>query len=122
MAVPMLTYGSEIWTIKKQEAKIESAETKFLRSVAGYTRKDQITNTKIREKLNIFNLNAKIIKSRSQWKHQMQRMEDRQIPKKILTYIPKRKRNIGCPQLDGGISILFKRTEQTKYGLIHENN
>jgi hypothetical protein len=32
---------------KKQEAKIENAEIKFLRSVAGYTRKDQIRNTKI---------------------------------------------------------------------------
>jgi hypothetical protein len=38
---------------------------KFFRSVAGYTRKDQKRNTKIREELNIFNLNAKIIKSKS---------------------------------------------------------
>jgi hypothetical protein len=63
--VPTLTYGSEIRTItKKQEAKIETAELKFL-SVAGFTRKGQIRNTKIREELNIVNLNAKIIKSRS---------------------------------------------------------
>jgi hypothetical protein len=39
-AVPTLAYGSEIWTTtEKQEAKIETAEMKFLRSVAGYTRK-----------------------------------------------------------------------------------
>jgi hypothetical protein len=62
---------------KKQEAKTETAEMKFLRSVAGYIRKDQIENTKIREELNIFNLNAKSIKSRSQWKNHVQRMEDR---------------------------------------------
>jgi hypothetical protein len=55
-AVPALTYGSEIWAItKKQEGKIETAEMKFLRSVAGYTRKGQIRNTTIREELNIFN-------------------------------------------------------------------
>jgi hypothetical protein len=41
---------------------------KFLRSAEGYAREDNIRNTKIREELNIFNLNAKIIKSRSQWK------------------------------------------------------
>jgi hypothetical protein len=36
-AVLVLTYGSEIWTIKKkQEVKIETAGMKFLRSVAGY--------------------------------------------------------------------------------------
>jgi hypothetical protein len=36
---------------------------KFLSGVAGYTRKYQIRNTKIKEELIIFNLNAKIIKS-----------------------------------------------------------
>jgi hypothetical protein len=36
--------------------KIEAAEIKFLWSVAGYTRKDQIGNTKIMKELNIFNL------------------------------------------------------------------
>jgi hypothetical protein len=98
MAVPTITYGSEIWSIKKQAAKIETAEMKFLSIVAGNTRKVQIS-TKIREELNILNLNAKIIKSRSQWKYHVPRMEDRRIPKKILTSNPKRKRKIGYPQL-----------------------
>jgi hypothetical protein len=49
---------------------------KFLRSVAGDTRKDQIRKTKSMEELNIFNLNAKIL--------QVQRMEYMQILKKIL--------------------------------------
>jgi hypothetical protein len=40
---------------------------KFFRSVAGYTRKDQTGNTKIREELNILNLNNKILISRSKW-------------------------------------------------------
>jgi hypothetical protein len=79
----------------------------------------QIRNTKIREELNIFNLNYKIIKSRSQWKYPVQRMEDRRTPKKIITYTPRRRRKIGRPQLNRGTSILFKRTEQTTHGLIH---
>jgi hypothetical protein len=57
---------------------------KVLSSAAGYTWKDQLRNTKIREELNIFNLNDKIIKSRSQYKYRVKRMEDRRIPKKIL--------------------------------------
>jgi hypothetical protein len=72
---------------------------KVLTSIAGYTRKDQIRNTKIREDLNILNINNKILKSRSQWKYHVQRMEDRRILKKIPTYNPKRKGNIGRPQL-----------------------
>jgi hypothetical protein len=54
MSVPVLTCRSEIWTVtKKHEAKNETAEMKFLRSVAGYTRKDQIRNTAISEELHM---------------------------------------------------------------------
>jgi hypothetical protein len=45
------------------KAEIEIAEIKFLSGVSGYTGKYQIRNTKIKEELIIFNLNAKILKS-----------------------------------------------------------
>jgi hypothetical protein len=48
MAVPVVLYGSEIWKGGKQEGKNLNAEIMFLRSVAGYTREDQIINIKIR--------------------------------------------------------------------------
>jgi hypothetical protein len=38
---------------KKQKTKTGTAEIKFLRNVAGCRSKDQITNTKIMEELNI---------------------------------------------------------------------
>jgi hypothetical protein len=48
MAVPVFTYEFEISTVaKRQEAKFETAETKFLRNVAGCTRKGQIESTKL---------------------------------------------------------------------------
>jgi hypothetical protein len=64
MAVPPLTYGSEISTIYIKEAKIETAEMEFSKCVADYARKDEIRTerTKIREELNIFILNNKILK------------------------------------------------------------
>jgi hypothetical protein len=70
-----------------------------LRSVAGYKRIDKIRNSKIREELNILNLNYKIINFKSQWQNYVLRMEDGRIPKKILTYNPKGRRDIGRPQL-----------------------
>jgi hypothetical protein len=98
MAVP--TYGSEIWTLtQKQEARIETAEMTFLKNVAGYKMTDQIRNSKIREKLNIFNSNDEILHFRSLWKNHVLRMEKGRIPKKILTYNPRRRRGIGRPQL-----------------------
>jgi hypothetical protein len=41
----------------------------FLRSVKGYTRKDQIRKTKIMQEPNVSNLSNKILKSGSWWKY-----------------------------------------------------
>jgi hypothetical protein len=57
MAVPMLSYVSENWTINRSDKKkIESAEMKFLHSVAGYTLLDQKRSTDIRSELKILNV------------------------------------------------------------------
>ena len=38
MAVPVLMYGSENWSLKRSDKrKIEAAEMRFLRLMAGYT-------------------------------------------------------------------------------------
>jgi hypothetical protein len=61
MAVPMLTYASENWTINRSDRKkVESVEMTFLRSVAGYTLLDQKRSTDIRSELKIFNLTERI--------------------------------------------------------------
>jgi hypothetical protein len=62
---------------------------KFLRSVAGYTWKDHIRNTKSREQPNIFNLINSIPKYRSQRKYHVQRIEYGRIAKKIITHTKK---------------------------------
>jgi hypothetical protein len=50
--------GYEIWNItKKAGRKTETAEMNLLRSVTGYTRKDQIRNTKTTKELRVFNYN-----------------------------------------------------------------
>jgi hypothetical protein len=72
-------YRGSSFITNKEDAKIETAEMKFLRSAAGYIRKDQIPNTKIMEELNIIILNDRILKSRSQWKYHLLRKEDRRI-------------------------------------------
>jgi hypothetical protein len=62
MAVPMLTYASENWTINRSDKKkIELAEMKFLR---GYTLLDQKRSTDIRSELKIFNLTERIEKKK----------------------------------------------------------
>jgi hypothetical protein len=74
--------------VTKWESKIETSEIIFFRSVADYTRKDQIRNTTVGEQLSVFNLSNIILKPRSQVKHHVLRMEDRRIPKTNVTHNP----------------------------------
>jgi hypothetical protein len=61
MAVPTLLYGCETWTLNRSDKrKIETPEMRFLRHVAGFTRRDEIFNLTIRSELQIFNINDKI--------------------------------------------------------------
>jgi hypothetical protein len=98
MALPMLTYVSENWTINQSDKKkIESAEMKFLRSVAGYTLLDQKRSTDICSELKIFNLTERIEKQKENWHGPILRMTTDRLPKVLLNYKPRGYRNIGRP-------------------------
>ena len=52
MAVPVLMYGSENWSLNRSDKrKIEAAEMRLLRSLAGYTLWDKKRSADIREQL-----------------------------------------------------------------------
>jgi hypothetical protein len=55
LALPVLLYGSETWTIKERDARrITAAEIKYIRRrTAGYTWTDYKTNTHIAKELKI---------------------------------------------------------------------
>ena len=58
MAVPVLMYGSENWSLNRSDKrKIENAEMRFLGPMAGYTLWDKKRSSDIREQLAIFNNN-----------------------------------------------------------------
>jgi hypothetical protein len=76
------------------------------------TRKGQIGSTRISEELKIFKLNNDISKSRLQWKYHVPRMEGRRIPKEILKYNPKRRQDIGSPQLKWGDQHTLQEEEE----------
>jgi hypothetical protein len=76
MAVPALLYGSETGTLRKRDwNRIQAAEMKYLRTVKGCTRLDQIRSEDIRHELDISHLSEKIIEYRNKWKAHLQRME-----------------------------------------------
>jgi hypothetical protein len=88
MAVPVLLYGSETWTLRKRDWNtIQAAEMKYLRTVKGCTRLE-IRNEDIRNELGISPLSEKIIEYRNKWKVHLQRMEHTRIPLQAYKYQP----------------------------------
>ena len=99
MAVPVLMYGSESWiNTKKGDSKIQAAEMRFLRRVKGCTRRDLVRNEDVRNELNVYAINEKITEYKERWKQHVNRMGNGRIPKKILNYNPRGKRDIGRPR------------------------
>ena len=99
MSIPTITYSSETWTINnKNKKRIQSAEMRFLRSVAGYRLTDRKRNIEIREELNVGELNETIKTYRDKWKTHLGRMNQNRIPKAMYRYRPTGKRGLGRPR------------------------
>jgi hypothetical protein len=98
LARPVLSYGSKAWTVRRtDERRLISAEIGFLRRTAGYTRRDHKRNEDILTELQISQITEFIYQYRKNWKEHVDRMSSNGIPKLILKYQPKGKRNLGRP-------------------------
>jgi hypothetical protein len=68
MAIPTFLYGSECWTLtKRQRSRLEAAEMRFLRSVAGYRLIDYRRNEDIREEIQLIDINSIIKDCQIKW-------------------------------------------------------
>jgi hypothetical protein len=70
---------------------------RFLRTTAGYTRWDHKINEDILTELQISQVVEFIYQYKKNWKERVDRMSSDRIPKMILKYQPKGKRNLGIP-------------------------
>jgi hypothetical protein len=97
LARPVLSYASEAWTIRTDEKRLISAEMRFLGRTAGYTLWDHKRNKDILTELQILQITEFICQYRKNWNEHVDRMSSDMIPKMILKYQPKGKRNLGRP-------------------------
>jgi hypothetical protein len=98
LARPILSYGSEAWTLRRtDERRLISTEMRFLRRAAGYTRWDHKINEDILTELKMSQITEFMYQYRNNWKARVNRMSSDRIPKMILKYQPKGKRNLGRP-------------------------
>jgi len=99
LVLPTFLYGSENWTLTAlQRQRIEAAEMKLLRPLAGYTLYDHKTNDYIRCELRITGVLDTIDEYRRNWLSHLQRMQQNRIPFKSYHYRPQGRRIIGRPK------------------------
>jgi hypothetical protein len=88
-----------VWTLTaSQRRRIEAAEMKLLRPLAGYALYDYKTNDSIRRELQTDCILDKVDEYRRNWLLHLQRMPQNRIPLKSYYYSPQGKRAIGRPK------------------------
>jgi hypothetical protein len=98
MAIPILLYGLECWTLtERQKSRLEAAEMRFRRSVAGYSLIDHTRNDDVREELQIIDINSRTKDYEIKWLQHLERMVQNRIPKLLLNYKPRGRRDQGRP-------------------------
>ena len=98
LALPVLLYGSETWTIKARDARwITAAEMKYMRRTAGYAWTDYKTNTQITQELKITLILDKLLEYKINWIQHVNRMPCNRLPRVMKHYSPTGRRNYGGP-------------------------
>jgi len=99
LVLPAFLYGSENWTLTAlKRRRIEEAEMKLLRPLAGYTLYYHKTNAYIRRDLRITGILDKIDEYRRNWLSHLQRIPQNRIDLKSYHYRPQGRRTIGRPK------------------------
>ena len=84
MAVPVLMYGSENWSLNRSDKKeVDAAEMRFFKTNGRIYTLGQKRSTDIREQLGIFNINDKLTQYKINWRKHIQRMDDNRLLKKF---------------------------------------
>jgi len=93
--------SQDLWllSLALQRWRIEAAEMKLLRPLAGYTLYDHKTNDSIRHELRITGVLDKIHEYRRNWLSHLQRTPQNRIPLKSYYYRPQGRRTIGRPKM-----------------------
>jgi len=98
LALPVLLYGSETWTVKASDARrITAAEIKYMRRTAGYTWTDYKTNARIAKELKITPILDKLLEYKRSWIQHVNRMSRNRLPRVMKHYCPTGRRNHGRP-------------------------
>ena len=96
LALLVLLYGSETWTIKASDTRrITAAKMKYMRRTAGYNWTDYKTNAQIDKELKIIPILDKLLEYKRRWIQHVNRMPRNRLPRAMKHYCPSGRRNHG---------------------------
>ena len=72
--IPVLLYGAECWTVRKEEQILEKTEMRMLQRIKGVTLRDKVKSVDIRKELVENSIQEKVREMRLRWYGHMQRM------------------------------------------------
>jgi hypothetical protein len=94
-----LLYGAENWVLTvPQKKRIEAAELKSLRPLAGYTLRDHKYNDDIRSELGVQSITEILDIYRTNWHDHLLRIEPYRVPLQLYRYRPTGRRNVRRPK------------------------
>jgi hypothetical protein len=98
LALPVLLYGSEIWTVKsKDKFRLAAAEIRFMRKNAKYIWRDHKTNEEILNEHRVTSILGKITSYKRDWTQHINRMPRSRLPNLVTKYAPRVIRNQSRP-------------------------
>ena len=95
-----MSYGSETWATKvEDEEKLERAEMRMIRWMSGVSLRDRQSSDELRQRMGLDNIRDIIQRERLRWFGHIQRMDEGNDVKKVLTLEVEGKRPVGRPKL-----------------------
>src|SRR6218665_1343272 len=103
LALPVLMYESECWTLRKEdERRLLVAEMTWLRRIRGRSRRERIRNEKTKEELGAEEMVIEKIKRRRlTWFGHVERMEGKRLPYSALHRHVRGERSREEEEMDG---------------------
>jgi hypothetical protein len=101
---PVLTYASETWTLTKQdENRLDAFERKILRRIYGPIKDGEVWRRRNNAELYGLYQDVSVVKfikiNRLRWLGHLFRMDDLELPKRVLFSDPVGRRSVGRPKL-----------------------
>jgi endonuclease/exonuclease/phosphatase family metal-dependent hydrolase len=86
---PVITYGSQVWALNKRlVSKLRTTQRSMERAIIGVTKRDHLTNKKVRELSGTNDIISTIKKLKWSWAGHIARMKDNRWTQRTMEWIP----------------------------------